>query len=33
LCLNDEDIRFHRGPEAAVAAGDEITVVPATAAG
>ena len=31
--LNDEDIRFHGGFEAAVQDGDELTVVPAIAGG
>ena len=31
--LNDEDIRFHGGFDAAVAPGDELTVVPAIAGG
>ena len=31
--LNDEDIRFHGGFEAAVQDGDELTIVPAIAGG
>jgi sulfur-carrier protein len=31
--LNDEDVRFHGGFEAAVSDGDEITIVPAIAGG